>query len=170
MKQIFLFVGLLFIVSSGLFAQKNSGIEVKNFNTNRSMFISEGTKIQVIQNGIKYKGKLKVISDKLICINSDTLSLNQIQELRAKTVSSGLGGAALLVPGSLLGGFGLYAIGIGLAEGGWGFLAVMIGTPPALVGITGVLIGARLLSKGKKFSPSKWEYKLNSSEPLHISN
>lgn len=170
MKQIILFVGLLFITSLGLFAQKISGLEVKNYNTNRSKFIPEGTKIQVVQNGIKHKGKLKVISDNLICINSDTLSLNQIQELRAKTFSSRMGGIALLAPGSVVGGFGLYAIGTGLAEGGWGFLAVIIGTPPALVGITGAIIGARLLSKGKKFGPSKWEYKIKSPEPLRVSN
>lgn len=61
-------------------------------------------------------------------------------------------------------------MGIGLAEGGWGFLAVIIGTPPALVGVTGAIIGGKLLFKGKKFNPSKWEYKLNGGEQLQVSN
>lgn len=79
MKLLFLLTSLFFLHSSGIFAQNFSGLEVKNYNNHRSKFIPEGTKIQVIKNGVKYKGKFKVISDKLVSIGSDTLSLNQIQ-------------------------------------------------------------------------------------------
>ncbi|MFY9153921.1 MAG: hypothetical protein WAO52_18010 [Prolixibacteraceae bacterium] len=170
MKQLILVMGLIFLTSSGLLAQKSTGLEVKKYNSNRSFYIPESSKIQVIKNGVKYKGKLKVISDQLVSIGSDTLSLNQIQELRAKTSSSNVGGIALLAPGSFIGAWGLNVMGIGLAEGGWGFLAVFIGTPPALVGVTGAIIGGKLLFKGKKFNPSRWEYKLNGGEQLQVSN
>jgi len=170
MKLLILFTSLFFATSFGVYAQNSQGIEVSNTNSHRTKFIPEGTKIQLTQNGTKYKGKLKVVSDQLICIGADTLTLNQVRELRAKTSSSKLGGIALLAPGSFLGGFGLYAIGIGLAEGGWGFLAVIIGTPPAVVGVTGAIIGAKLLLKGKKFDHYKWKYKLIGPESLQVSN
>lgn len=161
---------LFFFLSIGVFAQNFAGLEVKNYNNNRTKYIPEGSKIQVIKNGVKYKGKFKVISDKLVRIDSDTLSLNQIQELRARTSSSNVVGLALLAPGSFIGAWGLNVMGIGLAEGGWGFLAVIIGTPPALVGVTGAIVGGKLLFKGKKFNPSRWEYKLNGGEQLQVSN
>lgn len=170
MKLIFFITSLFFLTANGVFAQNFAGLEVKNYNNNRTKYIPEGSKIQVIKNGVKYKGKFKVISDKFVSIGSDTLSLNQIQELRARTSSSNVGGLALLVPGSFIGGWGLNVMAIGLAEGGWGFLAVFIGTPPALVGVTGAIVGGKLLFKGKKFNPSRWGYKLNGGDQLQVSN
>ncbi len=161
MKKLFFIFELLILTSFAGIAQTNTGLELRNYNTNNSKFISEGSKIQAIKDGKTYKGNLKVISDKSICINSDTLLLSQIQEISAKTFSRQLGGAALLVPSSFVGGFGLWAVAMGLASSdGYGIIVVVFGTPVAAAGILGVYIGAKLIFKGRKFNPSRWEYRV----------
>jgi len=161
MKKLFFITQVLILTSFLGIAQTKAGLELRNYNTNNSKYIAEGTKIQAIKNGKTYKGNLKVISDKLICINFDTLLLSQIQEISAKTFSRQLGGLALLAPSSFIGGFGLWAVTMGLASSdGYGIIVVVFGTPVAAAGILGVYIGAKLIFKGKKFNPSRWEYRV----------
>ena len=76
------------------------------------------------------KGKLKVISDQAILVNSDTILISQIQELRARTSSSLLGGLGMTVPGGVIGSAALYAIVTSLAEaGGYAIISVIVFTP-----------------------------------------
>ena len=160
MKKIYLIISLLFIIAIGGIAQNRAGLELRNTNSQSSLFIAEGSKISVVKDHQTYKGILKIVSDQSICINSDTLLINQIQEISAKTASRQIGGTALVIPGGFLTGAGLTFIGYGLASAdGYGFLAVIFGAPVAAVGILGVYLGIKLI-KGKKFSPSRWEYRI----------
>lgn len=136
MKQLYSVFVLLFLIAFAGFAQNKASLEVKNFNTQHSKFIQEGSKVQVIKEGRIFKGTLKIISNESILTNSDTIQLSQIQEIPAKTVSRQLGGAALLVPSAFIGGFGFWAVGAGLASAdGYGIIAVVFGSPLAAAGV-----------------------------------
>jgi len=164
MKQMYLVVILFFLGLFGALAQSKANLEVLNYHNHRSKFIQEGTKVRVIKEGRIFKGILKILSNQSILINSDTIKLNQIQEIDAKTSARQAGGVALLVPSTAVGGFGLWAIGAGLAaHDGYGMLAVIIGAPFAAVGALGIYVGAKLISNGRKFNTSRWEYRIHSS-------
>lgn len=166
MKNLFFIFQLLILTSFAGYAQTNAGLQLRNYNTNNSKFVTEGSKILVIKDGKIYKGTLKVISDESIAINSDTILLSQIQELRVKTFSNQFGGGVLLASGSFVGGFGLVFVGAGIAEAsGYGIIAIIFGAPLAAVGIFGAIKGVKLLSGGKKFVPTKWEYKIINTVP-----
>ena len=165
MKCIFIVVALFILTSFAVIAQNKSGLEVKGYEGKVTRYISEGSKICVITNGEKYRGNFKVLSDKAILISSDTILVSQIQELRAQTSSSQIGGIALVVPGSIIGGLGLVGIGVGIAEGGYGLIAAILVTPIAGIAIFGAIKGVQLLSRGKKFSSSKWKYTITAIPP-----
>lgn len=160
MKKIYLIISLLLLITIGGIAQNRAGLELRNTNSQSSVFIAEGSKISVVKDHQNYKGLLKIVSDQSICINSDTLLINQIQEITSKSSSRKVGGTALIIPGGVLTIGGLTLIGVGLASSdGYGFLGVVMGAPVAAVGILGIYLGIKMI-KGKKFSPSKWEYRI----------
>ncbi|MBA4411551.1 MAG: hypothetical protein Q8S54_00010 [Bacteroidota bacterium] len=170
MKKIYFVLSLVFLTSMSVLSQNSPGLNFRNYSSNSTKFVQEGSKVRGIINGKIYKGNLKIISDQSICINSDTIQLDQIQEISAKSVSRQIGGTALIIPSGLLGGSGLALVGAGLASAdGYGILGVIFGVPVAAVGILGVYLGIKLI-KGKKFSPSRWEYRIANPASVVISN
>ena len=158
MKQIYLAITLFLFTSVAAIGQDKSGLELMSFKGNQFKYISEGSKVSVYKYGKKYKGNLKVLSDKAILINSDTILVSQIQELGAQTSSSQAGGLLLAVPGGIITGLGLTVIGAGISEGGWGLLGAILVSPIVGIAIFGTIKGVQLLSRGKKFSSSRWKY------------
>jgi len=113
------------------------------------------------------KGAFKLVSDQAIRISTDTLQINQIQELRAKTSSSVIGGTALLIPSSLIGSSGLVLTIAGNSSlSDYGIIEVIFGAPIAALGTIGVVSGIKLISNGKKCQRSKWEYTIVLETPL----
>ena len=165
-KLITVFTFLFLFFTAGL-AQSTNGLILKKYGSQKSIFVKEDTKVKIIKNGKTYKGKFKVVSDQAILINEDTIPISQIQKLNAKTSSSKLGGTALLVPGGLVGAGGTALTIAGLASlSEYGIIGVVIGAPSAVLGIFVVVKGVQLLSNGRKFDPSKWEYTISYSLPL----
>lgn len=169
MKRFLLVTYLLSITVFGAIAQNKVGLEVRNYNSNNSKSIVEGSKIQVIKDHKRYKGVFKVISDQSILINSDTILINQIQGLNAKTFSSKLGGVTLVTAGGFLGGIGLVGVGSAiLSADSYAFLGIVL-APLGALGIIAAIKGVKLLSRGRKFSPADWEYSVITSAPLQVS-
>ena len=161
MKRKLILIILLILAAFGGIAQTKSSLEVRNYRSQKSNYISEGSKICVIKNGKLYKGALTILSDKAILVNSDTILISNIQQFYSRTFSTRLGGGILLTSGSLIGGLGLAATVAGISDGGgYALLAVLLGVPIAALGIIGVVKGVKYLSRGKKFDPSKWEYRI----------
>ena len=99
-------------------------------------------------------------------VNSDTIRVNQVQELSAKKFSNQLGDGVLVATGGLIGGAGLTLLVAGIADsGGYALLGIVIGGPIAAVGIIGAIIGVKTLSRGKRFGASQWKYQLNGPNP-----
>ena len=161
--KLFLMTALILSVFGGI-AQPKYSLEIRNYKSHKSYFVTEGSKICVIQNGKFYKGVLSVISDKALLVNSDTIQISKIQQFYSRTSSSGLGGGILLTSGSLIGGLGIYAVVAGISEGGYALLAVIFTAPIAAFGIIGAAKGVKYLSRGRKFEPSKWEYIIKTPE------
>lgn len=160
MKQIIIIIGILSLATICGFAQTKTGLEVRNFKNNKTILIKDGAKVKIKEAGKKMKGKLKVISDQAILVNSDTILISQIQELRARTSSSLLGGLVMAVHGGVIGSAALYAIVTSLVEaGGYAIISVIVFTPLAAAGMFVAIKGVQLLINGKKFSSCKWEYK-----------
>ncbi len=160
MKQIYLAITLFLFTSVAAIGQDKRGLELMSYNGNQFKYINEGSKVSVYKYGKKYKGNLKVLSDKAILINSDTILVSQIQQLCVQTPSSQLGGLGLAVPGAIISGVGFAIIGsgIGLAKTGAIFVLGIVGGSIAATGIFGMIKGVQLLSRGKKFSSSRWKY------------
>src|SRR5665648_302696 len=152
MKQICIVICFFMLTAFGANAQSNGSLEVTKYNGHNSKTIKEGSRIHVITNGKKYKGHLKVLSDQSFLVNADTILISQVQELNSQTVETQINGISLIIPGATVGG---------LIEGGYGFLGVIFGVPLAGIGIFAIVKGTHLLTKGKKFSSSKWKYTLN---------
>lgn len=169
MKRFFLVIYLLSITVYGAIAQNTAGLEVRKFDTNSSIFIPEGSKIQVIKDHKRYKGTLKVISDQSILIDSDTILINQIQLLNAKTFSSKLGGGILVAAGSFFGGLGVAGVGSALLSADSYAILGIVFAPLGVLGIIGVIKGVKLISRGRKFNPSDWEYRVITSAPQQVS-
>ena len=165
MKQMLLIIHLIILTGFGVIAQNKAGLLVRNYSNNNSKFISEGTRIHVVKDGRTYKGTLKVISDQIILVNSDTIAVSQIQELFAKTTSNQLGGLALAVPGTIIGGVGLVGIVAGIAEGSYALVGAILITPIVGISIFGAIKGFQILSRGKKFSSAKWKYTITGLSP-----
>jgi len=159
MKKIILIAGLLAIFSLWGFSQNNAVLEVRNYKTHKSRFIKESSKVKIKEAAAKYKGRLTVLSDHSILVDSDTVLLSQIQGINSRTTSSTFGGIGLLVPGAILGSFGTWGFVTVWAELASPFIGAIIFAPIAAVGIFGTIIGVQLLSNGKKFSSWKYEYK-----------
>lgn len=158
MKFIYLAISLVLLGSLASTAQNKGSLVVAGYNDQNALSISEGSKIFVYSNGKKYMGNFKIVSDKFILINSDTIAVGQIQKLFAKTSSSEVGGLALAIPGTILGGVGLVGIVAGIAEGGYGLVGAIVITPIAGIAIFAAIKGFQRLSWGKKFSSEKWKY------------
>ena len=159
MKQIYLAITLFLFTSVAAIGQDKSGLELMSHKGNQFKYISEGSKVSVYKYGKKYKGNLKVLSDKAILINSDTILVSQIQQLCVQTPSSQLGGLGLAVPGAFISGGGLALLGAGIiqAEGVLILMGIVM-SPITAIGIFGTIKGVQLLSRGKKFSSSRWKY------------
>jgi len=160
MKQICIVICLFLLTAFGANAQSKRSLEVISYSGTKSIFIGEGASVQVIKNGHKYNGYLKILSDQLIIINSDTILISQVQGIRARTSSSQLNGIALVVPGTIIGGLGVAGAVAGAIEGGYALVAAIFVVPVAAIGIVGTIKGIQLLSNGKKFPSSKWKYKI----------
>ena len=161
MKKLIFVVGILLLAVIWSAAQTTS---------QKTVFIKTGSKIKITKMGKTFKGNFKVISNEAITIGGDTIAVNQLQELRSKTTSTTIGGVAWLVPGAIIGASGTAITISGLAQlGGYGIIGVVLGAPLAALGTIGVIKGVRLLSNGKKFTPSKWEYTIVNPTPLEAS-
>ena len=161
MKSIYIVIVLAFFTSLAVLAQNKKVLKLRNYNTNNLRYIHEGSKVHAIRDGKVCKGILKIISEKTIAINSDTLQISQIQEISAKTTSRTVGGVALLIPSAYIGGLGIWAVAAGLGSlDNFGALAIVIGAPLAVVGLFGIYAGAKFIFNGRKFSPSRWEYSI----------
>lgn len=166
MKQIITITILLTFATWSGFAQNKTGLEVKNYKSHKTIFIKDGAKVKIREAGKKLKGNLKVISDQSIMVNSDTILLSQIQELRARTSSSLLGGLGMVVPGVVIGSAAIYAVIASLAEaGGYAIISVIVFTPLAAAGTFVAIKGIQLLLNGKKFPSWRWEYKTSGPFP-----
>jgi len=167
MKQMLIIIHLIILTGFGVNAQNKAGLIVTNYKNNNSKFISEGTKIHVIKDGRTYKGTFKVISDQIILVNSDTIRINQVQELSAKKFSNQLGGGVLMATGVVTSGLGLTLVVAGILES-YVLIGLVLGGPIAAVGVIGVIKGVKILSRGKRFGSSKWAYHINIPKPeLH---
>ncbi len=160
MKQIYLAITLFLVTSVAVIGQNKSGLELMSHSGNQFKYISEGSKVSVYKYGKRYKGNLKVLSDKAIIINSDTILVSQIQQLYVQTSLSMPGGLVLAVPGGIASGGGLAIIGSAISSGNLGAILFtgIFAIPIAAIGIFGTIKGVQLLSRGKKFSSSRWKY------------
>lgn len=170
MKKLIFVVGILLLAVIWSAAQTTNGLLLKNYTSQKTVFIKTGSKIKITKMGKTFKGNFKVISNEAITIGGDTIAVNQLQEVRSKTTSTTIGGVAWLVPGAIIGASGTAITISGLTQlGGYGIIGVVLGAPLAALGTIGVIKGVRLLSNGKKFTPSKWEYTIVNPTPLEAS-
>ncbi len=159
MTRILAVTSLLILFTWNGFAQNMTGLSFTKFNTQNTKFITEGSNIKVKIGNKTFKGNFTVLSDQEILINTDTIQISHIQELRAKTATSIAGGLAILIPGALIGSLSVYAIAIAVVEaGGYAIIGIILFAPLATIGILAAVIGARILSNGKKFVPYKWKF------------
>lgn len=171
MKKLIFVVGILLLAVIWSAAQTTNGLLLKNYTNQKTVFIENGSKIKITSMGKTLKGKFKTISNEAITIGSDTIPVSQLQEIRSKTSSSKVGGFALLVPGSIIGSGGAILTIAGLVElSGYGIIGVVLGVPLATLGTIGVIKGVQLLSNGKKFRPSMWEYTIAMPTPFEAAN
>lgn len=157
---------LLFILSG--FAQTN-GLEFKNLSTQKTKYIKEGEKIKVKSDGKTYKGRFEIISDSQILVESDTLLLSDIQDIRTKSFLSSLGGGLLFVYGSFGAAAMIYGISMIAIEGGELVILGILFFGAMGVGAAFIAAGGfALMVHGKSHKSKRWEYKAVTN--LSISN
>jgi len=107
---------LLIFIISGL--AQTGGLELKKSSTQQVKHVKEGKKIKVKSEGKTYKGRFEIISDSQILVESDTLLLSEIQDIRTKSFLSSLGGGLLFAYGTFGTAAMIYGISMIAIEGG----------------------------------------------------
>lgn len=173
MKYALLFFVLISFSIISVKAQKG-GLLVTKYKNQKSKFITEDSKVRIKSGGKTLKGRFTILSDSTILVQTDTILLTQISEVRFQKVATQFGGGLLLLAGAYLTAGGIFGVATIAAEGGVGSGALLIGlfifsplyVGGAFIAATGIL----LLVKGKKFTSSNWKYKIVRPIPVPYSN
>ncbi|WP_159521085.1 hypothetical protein [Sunxiuqinia indica] len=158
MKHLVLVFGFIFLSMFSGIAQSENGIVVRKYRNQQTWLIKEGAKITIKKDGQKYKGKFKIIDKESILVNSDTIKINQIQELYAKLSTSNFTGGVFTLLGSWTGVGGISGTVMAVSEGGFAILAIPFAAGIGTFGTLLAIKGVQLLSRGRKFNTAKWEY------------
>lgn len=166
MKRTILTTGLLLIIFLSGLAQ-TGGLEFKRIQDQKTKYLQEGKKILVKSEGKKYKGKFQIISDSTILVESDTLLLADIQDIRTKSLLSALGGGLLFAYGVYGTGAAIYGIALIVADGaelallgGLFFSSLAVGA--AFIAVSGFTI----MIHGKSHKSKRWKYKTLRNVPI----
>jgi hypothetical protein len=170
MKITIFILSFLFLFLHQGAAQTSHGLLIKNFKNQQSRVIKEGSKITIKKGGQTYKGSFQIVSDEMLAIGPDTISLSQIGELFAKTSSSNLSGGAFSILGIWAGAGGLAGTVAAATEGSFALILIPFTASIAAIGTFGAIKGIQLLSRGKKFKSYKWEYTIAMPTPLEAAN
>lgn len=108
------------------------------------------------------KGPLTILSDSTLLVNSDTILIGNIQEIRVRRIANQVTGGIMAVTGSYIFVDGIIGIAAIAAEMGqaallFGIIFIPFATASVLVAVTGI----GYLTKGKKYSGSKWDYSIS---------
>ncbi len=155
--SILIFTFLFFFIQQGV-AQSSNGLLVKKFKNEQYRLIEEGSKITIKKFGETYRGTFQIISKEALTIGSDTIRLEHVDLLCAKTSASNLGGGALSLLGIWAGTGGLTGTVVAVSEGSYALLLIPFTASIAALGTFGAIKGIQLLSRGKKYKSFRWEY------------
>ncbi len=167
MKKTILTAGFLFIfILCGL--AQTGGLEFKKVYNQKTKYLQEGKKILVKSGGKKYKGKFRIISDSTILVESDTLRLSDIQDIRTKSLLSALGGGLIFAYGTWGTGAMIYGIALIVTEGtDLVVLGVLFLGSMAVVAAVIAASGFALMIHGKSHKSKKWDYKTVSNMAIN---
>lgn len=151
---------LCLMVSFTAWAQ-SSGIQLTKHQNQRIKFIKEGTKTLVRHGALISKGPFTILSDSTILVNTDTILISNVQEIRVRNIGNQITGGAMALIGSYL--FVVGIVGIAAIAADMGQVALLYGIIFLPVGVGCVwaaATGIGYLTKGKKYSGNKWDYRI----------
>jgi len=155
-------IGVLFLLQCILISNA-IGQSPKLYLTNKfdkkEKYIAIGNKVKIITDGgQKYKGRLQILNDTTIVVDSNNINLSDIQEIKRKSIGQIIAGGSIALGGIYFTGLGIYAF-ISSVEY-VGVAAFIMGGPLVAVGIAGVITGVIFLAKGKRYKNHTWEYSI----------
>lgn len=158
--SIFIFAMNL-LMTSVIFGQEREFV-LTNKRTHHVRTLSQGKKVRIITlEGNKLRGKLNLINDSTFSLNGDTLSLSEIEKIRAKTLFSKITGGTITT-----GGAGFITLGSLLVletqhAGGFDyFFGLVLGIPTITAGVLIATSGTLILVSGKNYKKGKWDYRI----------
>lgn len=164
MTKILLLVSVQ-VIFSFIGTAQNAGLELKKFGTHRTRFIREGSKIKIFTDSGYHRGKLVVISDTSIAVNSDTIVLNKIKDIKTHKVNNYA--IPMIVAGTLVTGGSLLIINAHKIKEFMTFEEVITDLVPYIFGYSGTIAGSFtalsgvvIIIVGKHYKSRKWEYEI----------
>lgn len=148
---------------------QNGGLLVTKYRNQKSNFIKEDSKIRIRIGGKTLKGKFTALSDSAILVQTDTILLSQISEIRYRKIASQIGGGLLLFTGTYFTAGGILGVATFAAEGvgeGGLLIGLLVFSPLYVGGAMIAVTGAFLLFRGKKYSSANWKYKVVRPVPV----
>jgi hypothetical protein len=135
---------------------------LKKKNSHKEKVLTEGKSIRIItMEKQTLKGRFEIISDSLLTIAGDTVATNEIQRIRTKSLGGKITGGILSGGGGIITTFGaIIIITTFSAEGLAPLVGILIGIPLTGVGIVIATTGVLVLSIGKNYRHTKWNYEI----------
>ena len=168
MKRILLLFCIICFCST-VFGQELVLTKTKN---GKEKNVKQGKKIKVWTNtGDIYKGFFTIKNDSLLIPGEGTISINDIEMIGKKSMGLVIAGGAL----AGIGGFATFGMGIAtvniLIDGGLALLALIVAIPMDAIAITVGTTGVIILTNGRKFKKTKWDYAIrNLHNSGHLNN
>jgi hypothetical protein len=155
---------LIFCLNIASYSQNDALILTKKKN-GKDKTIKQGKKIKIWTNaGEVYKGNFLIKEDSLVILRQGCVAINDIVMVSKKSTGIKILGGSL----AGIGGITSVAFGIVTADiintGGFAMVALIIVLPIEAVAILGTTTGVIVLTTGKKFKKTKWNYEIKKIE------
>jgi hypothetical protein len=162
MKLIHTSLLALIILSVNAFSQ-NKVLDLKNKTNNKERIVKEGRKIKVFTVwGTTYKGRLDIISSDAIALQQDTIAIDEIARIRAKSTGAKVAGGLTTGLGAALFSGGIVVLVETFSQNVFIITVLGLVVGGAMITYGAILIptGILILTIGKKYSRDKWDFQI----------
>lgn len=156
MSRLLLFLCFLSLFTITLKAQSYNAIEMNHKKLHYSILVEQGAKLTVIRNKQIIKGRLQAIADNWLVIGEDTIAVDSIDKLFARTYSSRFGGVVFGAIGTTVDGLLIYSLST-LSNSTGVYTSLPIVYASLFAGTYFTIKAIQLFSRGRKFKTRIWK-------------
>lgn len=161
MKLFYTFIFCFTLLSVNISAQDNI-LSITKESTGKEKVFAEGTKIRVFtEDGKSFKGRFTVIDSNTILVDSDTILLSNIDNIRIKNLWGILGGAGIIGAGGFISYTGINLLVQSFSQGDIAIMvSAIVGIPVGVTGISIASAGVLLILWNRNYEDVDWLYNI----------